>query len=273
MSHARLETANSEGDSARPNLITVVSIAVVACTAADMVHEALGHGVASWLAGDPILSISTVALQNATANRFVSACGTSANLIAGALSFLFLRRLARFTPSAYFLWAFGAFNLLNSGYLIASALLGSGDWAAVIGGLEPALVWRIVLGLAGAALYVFAIRWTANVMLAFVERGEVAPRDLRLLVVPAYLAGGVLMTAASVLNPIDKGLILSSGVAASFGLNFGLLFVPGMVDSRAHQRAPATRRVPFTLFWLVLALVVAVVFVVVLGRGIRFSPS
>ena len=73
----------------RQNVLTVVSIGAVACIAADMVHEALGHGTVSWLAKDPILAISTVALQNALPNRAVSAAGTIANCLVGAASLLF----------------------------------------------------------------------------------------------------------------------------------------------------------------------------------------
>src|SRR2546425_12481157 len=88
----------------RPNLVTVVSVAVVACASADIVHEALGHGIASLLVGDRVLSISSVALQNAAANRFVSACGTSVNCIAGTVALLLLRRAKAFGAASYFLW-------------------------------------------------------------------------------------------------------------------------------------------------------------------------
>ena len=129
----------------RPNLVTLVCVSVVAWSSADMVHEALRHGVASWLVGDRILSLSTVALENAESNRLVSACGTLANLAAGAIALLALRRVEPWTASAYFLWLFGAFNLCNTGYLIFSAVSDSGDWAAVIAGLEPPPLWRTIL--------------------------------------------------------------------------------------------------------------------------------
>lgn len=124
--------------------------------------------------------------------------------------------MRRFTPSAYFLWIFGAYNLLNSGYLVASAVLNSSDWANVIAGLSPPWLWRCVLGLAGATLYVLAIRWTASSMLGLVNRGEVALVDLQRLVLPAYLTAGAVMTIASVFNPISPTLILLSGAGASF---------------------------------------------------------
>jgi hypothetical protein len=171
-----------------------------------MVHEALGHGTVSWLTGDRILSISTVAIQNATASRLVAAAGTSANCLVVILSLLLLRRIRTFSSWTYFLWIFGAYNLLNSGYLVVSAALNNGDWANVIAGLSPPWLWRCVLGLAGATLYIFAIRWTASSMGDMVNRGEVAVVDLQRLVLPAYFAGGAVMTIASVFNPISPSL-------------------------------------------------------------------
>lgn len=255
---------------ARPNLLTIISVAVIACAAADMVHEAIGHGTVSWLTGDRILSLSTVAIQNASANRFVAAAGTSANCLFGGISFLLLRRAKTFGVFAYFLWIFGAFNLLNCGYLVTSAGLNSGDWSYVIAGLLPPLVWRIVLGMAGVVLYTVSVRWAARSLLAFVERREVAARDLQRLIVPAYVAAGVLLTVASVFNPISPSLILLSGVGASFGLNCGLLLVPDIVAGKASNSASVTRGIPFSTIWLVLAVIVAALFVGMLGPGIRF---
>lgn len=237
-----------------------------------MVHEALGHGTASLLTSDRMLSLSTVAIQSATPSRFVSAAGTSANCIVGALSFLLLSRVQKLTPSAYFLWIFGAYNLLNSGYLVVSALLNSGDWASVIAGLSPPWLWRCGLAITGAALYVLAIRWAASILIHLVKNGEVAPRDLQRLVWPAYLAGGVVMTVASIFNPISPSLILLSGAGASFGLNCGLLFLPGIAAKDAGSQTVVARRIPLSCFWLALALVVASIFIGVLGPGIHF-PS
>jgi len=238
------------GELSRPSLLTVASIGAIACVAADMVHEALGHGTASWLTGDRILSLSTVAIQNATVNRFVSAAGTSANCIVGGISLLVLRRIRQFTSLTYFLWIFGAYNLLNSGYLVVSAILRSGDWANVIAGLSPPWMWRCILGLAGATLYLLAIRWTTSSMSDLVNRGEVALADLQRLILPAYLAGGAVMTIAAVFNPISPSLILLSGASASFGLNSGLLFLPGIVAANARGRAPVTRPMLLSFLWL-----------------------
>jgi hypothetical protein len=50
------------------NLVTIVSIAVVAYAAADVVHE-LGHGLVAELRGVKVLSISSVAIQTDQTSR------------------------------------------------------------------------------------------------------------------------------------------------------------------------------------------------------------
>ena len=256
----------------RPNLVTLAFIGATGCTAADMVHEALGHGTASWLTGDHILSISTVALVNATSNRLVCAAGTSANCIVGVLCLLALRRIRTFTPLAYFLWMFGAYNLLNSGYMVLSSIgNGTDDWTRVIAGLSPPWLWRGLLGLTGATVYVLTIHWAASFANDWVNRGEVALADMRRLILPAYFAGGVVMTIASIFNPISKSLILGSRVLPSFGLNFGLLFLPAIVAANTSSRALGTRPMRFSFFWLGLGLVASGLFIGVLGPGIHFS--
>jgi hypothetical protein len=254
------------------NWLTVASIGALACVAADVVHEALGHGMASWLTGNQILSVSTVALQTAVASRVVSAAGTSANGIVGVLCFLSLHRVRRLTAGAYFLWAFGAFNLLNSGYLLFSAGSNTGDWANVIAGLSPHWLWRSLLGIAGATLYALAIRWTASAIGDLTHRGDLASADRQRLVWPAYLAGGAVMTVASVFNPISPSLILVSGAGASFGLNAGLLFLPGMMAATARRHTRVGPPLPFNWFWFALGVVGSGLFIGVLGPGIQFSP-
>jgi len=258
--------------SVRHNWATVAAIGIVAGVSADMVHEALGHGIAAWLTGDRILSLCTVALQNATANRFVSAAGTSANCLVGAGALLLLRRAESLKAWSYFLWIFGAFNLFNAGYLVCSAVTNSGDWANVIAGLSPVWLWRGVLALLGTALYVSSIRWTAGSMIRLVGSGNVVLPNMWRLILPAYLAAGAVMTIASVFNPISPSLILPSGAGASFGLNAGLLFLPGIIagDASGTQGA-AARAMPFSFLWLALAVVFAGIFIVVLGPGIRFG--
>jgi hypothetical protein len=253
------------------NAFTLAAIGALACIAADMVHEGVGHGTASLLMSDQILSLSTVAIQNASANRFVSAAGTMANLIVGVVSLLLLRRVRKLTPAAYLLWVFGALNLFNVGYLVASACMNSGDWAAVISGLSPSWLWRCVLGLLGIFFYYLSLRWVASFAVDFVNLRQVAIEDSRRLVWPAYLAAGVVLTIASIFNPISPNLILGSGIGASFGLNCGFLFVPPIVAGNAIYHGVGEARIPFSAFWLIVSALICGLFIGILGPGINFS--
>jgi hypothetical protein len=265
------ENTTAAAKDSQLNALTLAGIGALACIAADMVHEALGHGIASWLVADPILSLSTVALQTSDPSRVVSAAGTTANVIVGVLSLRLLRRVRRLTASAYFLWAFGAFNLFNVGYLVASAGMNSGDWAAVIGGLSPPWLWRCVLGLGGIIFYVLSVRWVASFAIDFVNHRQVAIGDGGRLVWPAYLSAGVVLTVASLFNPISPSLILGSGVGASFGLNCGFLFVPPIITGNATDHGAGEGRIPFSPFWLIASVSISGLFIAILGPGIHFS--
>ncbi len=255
---------------ALPACATAAAVGTVAMVCADMVHEALGHGTACWLTGNRIVSLSTVAIQTAAPSHFVSAAGTTTNCIAGALSLLLFGRLKRLTASTWFWWLFGVFNLMNSGYLVASAVMNTADWARVIEGLEPNWMWRCILALGGLAVYVLSVKWSAGLLIRRFEAGELGLPDLQRLTLPAYLAAGVVMSVAAIFNPIGPALIIPSGVAPSFGLNAGLLFIPRIVEARVGAERPAPNPMGLSFAWIALAVLSAAVFVAVLGPGIQF---
>ena len=257
--------------SSRDSIATLAAIGVVACALADMTHEVLGHVVAARLLGVRILSLSTVAMQTVAVSRSVAAAGTIANLLVGALSLVIFNRTGAHKGLSYFLWAFAAFNLLNSGYLVASALMGSGDWFVVIGGLSHAWAWRCALAAVGAAVYAGSLRWIARSM-AYRVGHQFSLADLWRLIITVYLAGGAVLTLASVFNPISPKLIFISGMGPSFVLSAGLLRVPALIRSRIVATSP-TVSAPLSLNvgWLTAGIVVGVVFVAVFGRGIHFG--
>lgn len=79
------------------------------------------------------------------------------------------------------------------------------------------------------------IRWLASILLNLVNSGDRTSGTIWDLVLPAYLAGGAVMTLASIFNPISPSLILLSGAGAFFGLNAGLLRVPGIVSGKGSS--------------------------------------
>jgi hypothetical protein len=247
------------------------AIGAIACVLADATHE-LGHAITARLLGVRILSLSSVALQTEEASRLVAAAGTSANVLVGAVTLLIFGRKAKQANSAYFVWLFAAFNLLNSGYLVASAVLMNGDWGNVIGGLPWLFAWRSLLGIVGAFIYAASMHWLVREMAWLIAHKVARATDVRTLVWTAYLASGVVLTFASALNPISARLILISGIGASFGLSAGLLFVPSNLALPASADSQPTRaRAPLSIAWIGAAIILSAIFIAVLGPGIHFG--
>jgi len=249
---------------------TIAAIAVIAFALCDLVHEVLGHGLAVLVVpGVQAISLSSVALQTTGVSRLVAGAGSLANLVVGGCALTFFHRRDRFSPSAYFLWLFGTVNLLNgSGYPLYSAVLGSGDWEVVVRGFEPAIVWRVGLGVVGAIAYVGAVSLSATELARAVELDLVSSMEVPGLVFLAYVVGSTLLVAASALNPIGPSLVLSSGVSSGFAAMAGLTAIPKLVENRVGRRARGAAAIPFSAGWVGVGLVVAIVFTVVIGRGI-----
>jgi hypothetical protein len=261
--------------SARSSLPTVVAIAITAYAACDLVHEVAGHGLAALLIpGVRVLSLSTVALQTTGDSRTVAACGTIANIVAGLVATGVFRRASRFSNATYFCWLFGSLNLLDGcGYPLYSAVLGSGDWEAVVRGWEPAWLWRAALGVLGAAAYWAAAVLAASALARAVREGLVARAETVRLVFPAYVAGGLLLIVASAFNPISSSLILLSGVSSGFAAMAGLTLVPRMVEVRTDGSAGGTGSVTTSVGWMVAGAIVGAGFVGVLGPGLTFASA
>jgi hypothetical protein len=257
-------------DPGRSNLLTVVGVAIIGYAACDMVHEVLGHGLPTLLSSDVrAVMLTTVALSTVGSSRVVVAGGTIANLVAALLAFLVFQRMKGFGATRYFAWLFATLNLLNAtGYFILSGFLGSGDWAVVIADLQPQFLWRVMLSLLGLVGYAASTYMSADMLAALVRRGDIRQRDVRRLIVPAYIGGGVLLVAGAALNPIDSALVLSSGASTGFGAMSGLLAIPWLVENRTQDRSGA-HPLPLSGGWVISAIGTALIFIVVIGRGIR----
>ena len=255
---------------AHSSLMAVIAVAIVAYATNDVIHELIGHGTVALLLGIKITSISSVGMQSLERSRILSAAGSIANILAGVICFLWLQRRKNFGRAGYFLWLLGFVNVMGGTcYLLASALLNNGDWSVVIADLNPAWAWRAAMGLVGLGLYFVFVRWAGALMARFVDLGEISRDDLPWLTIPAYLAGGALMTLAAVFNPFSASLILLSGVGASLGLTWGLLLIPGIVERRTSNTRMDSQVLSSNWKWTALAVVVAIFFVAVFGPGVR----
>jgi hypothetical protein len=250
------------------DLPTVIAVAVVA-SASSVVHELIGHGAGCLLTGvEPVL-VSSIILQSAGGNRIVDVGGPVANILVGAVAFYLFRRQPKFTAFSFFLWLFAATNLLvATGYLFYSGLTNWGDWASVIRGLRPQYAWRATISIAGIVLYIGVVRLLCRSMITLVKEGEVRLSDVRRLIFPAYLTCGLLAVASAAFNPVSPRLIWVNGFSGSFLAFLGLLRIPSIVDQYTTETHEG-KAIPFSPTWTAFAVIVAILFIFVLGRGIR----
>jgi len=262
-----------------PDLWTLIAIAVVAYAVSDVAHEGLGHGGACILAGGrPAVLATTHFVCDETglspaATASISAAGTVVNLALGGLALALLGSPRPRGSGRYFLWLLMTINLLQgAGYWLFSGAADIGDWAHVIGGLEPRWGGRAGLIVAGAAGYWAAIQLSLGRLLPFLGPGEDRRRRAWTLCLVPYVTGAALFVLAGLPNPVGFVLVLVSSAAASLGGTSALAWMTQLL--RNERRFPPSARPPIVLgrspAWLALGVLTALAFVIVLGPSIRF---
>lgn len=259
--------------------VTVASLAVLAYAAANVLHEGLGHGGACLLVGGTPRLLASVsfdcAAPSVAGERVVAAAGTIVNLVVGGLAAWAYRSAAARGPALrFFLWLFATINVMQGfGYFLFSGVGRIGDWADVMAGVQPEWVWRATLAIAGGALYYLATVRAFRALGRFIgglssDRFPIGQR-LSLL---AYATGAALYGVAGMLNPGGALLLLVSAAAASLGGTSGLAWGPTILRaSHESSSTPVPTRIARDGRLVAVAVVVAVVFIFVLGPGIRFN--
>lgn len=259
-----------------PDVWTVIAIAIVATVAGDVIHEALGHGGTCLLTCGHALGLSSVYFDCDRDTRIVAAGGTIANLISGILCFGASRMVRRAAWLRYFLWLLMTMNLLEaSGYFLFSGVGNIGDWARVIQGLQPAWAWHLGLIVAGAVSYWFFVCFALLELRPFLgPDDEMRLRRARRLTQIPYFTDGILSCIAGLFNPVGMVLVAISAAAASFGGSSGLAWM-GMLLRGPRVRSTELQMPEITRSWgwIVAAGVVAVLFIAVLGPGLKWPAQ
>jgi hypothetical protein len=266
--------------STKADRLTLAAIALAAFALSNVVHEGVGHGGACLLVGGRAVALSAIHFEgdlaglSPAAGKWMATGGTLANLALGLLAWAALRA-ARAAPGSVrlFLWLSMTINLLQAaGYWLFSGIGGFGDWAEVIEGWEPRWAFRLGLTALGGVAYWALVQRSLRELVPLLGPGPgLWRRALPVTVVP-YLVGGVLYVAAGFLNPVSPLLVLVSAAAASFGGTSGLAWMAQPLRNERrfpphHGPAPGIPRSPA---WLAAGAAIALLFVGVLGPGIRF---
>ena len=244
---------------------TISSMAVLASTAATLLHEGVGHGVTAWVRGDMPTELTSNHLSTLLPGRWVEAGGTLVNLIAGAISLLVSRAAGSRANLRYFLWILAALNLLpGAGYFLFSGIFGFGDWQEVIRGLPHQLALRVSMTIFGAALYVSVVR-----LLAVAVRPFCSTRSAYNVVGRLPYSGACLFScAAGSLDPLELKLFLVSTVPAAFGGSSGLMWADSLLPQKLTEGPLLVLRQPE---WWIAAAMVGLSYVLIIGRGIRLA--
>jgi len=199
----------------------------------------------------------------------VCAAGIVFNVIAGAALWLIARRSANIAVHVrYFVWLAMAYNLFTGwGYVVSSSLSNSGDLANAFRAASPAWHWRAIAAPVGALFYVLSTWIAAARMRPLIGPGYTA-RLWRLILIP-YFGSAVVASAAGALNQImNARLAITLAVSTTLGC-WGVLLVPLILLTGRTAPAPAAPAIPRSLGWIVAAVLVAAVFVGVVGPGLR----
>lgn len=254
--------------------LTIAAIATISYILTNVLHEAAGHGGACLLGGGKVLAISTVDMECSPETRLVMAGGTLMNVVAGALCFALGRVTPRTSPRLrYFMWLSMTVNLFTAaGYFGFSGLGGFGDWASFIQGYRPQWLWRVAMTIFGAAAYILVARFSLLELRPLIgsDKQKRFARAARLSKIP-YFAGGILACAAGSLNPQGMILVALSAAASTFGGTSGLLWMMHWLKGNSIPLGSESEPMPIRRSWpwIVTAFVLALMFVVVLGPGVR----
>ena len=193
--------------------------------------------------------------------HLIASAGIVANILFGALALLGARYIpTRLQATRFACWFYSHATLfMGSGYLAGFAFLPFGDVHAAIAGLSMEIVWQVVAFIGGVAIYAATFSDARRTVSIWLDGKD----DLKLILVP-YLAMGITVTAASLLNP-GGALSAAWAAAATFGVNYGLV-----AAARGIHSAPMPERLNIarSYSWIALGVVSTLVLFVVLGPGV-----
>jgi len=236
------------------SVLTLIAIACCAYAVADLAHETLGHGGACLASGGKVLLIDTTFEDCSVHSRWIDGAGPLTGIAVALLAWLGARNTQIANWRVFLVLLFADAMFWNIGYMIKSGIAWSGDWHFLIKGLQPANILHIAIAAAGIALYIAVMRMLVGVWPTGrgISSGQLA--------VIAYLTAAILSAAAGFLDPHGPHAILSDALPSSLGA-VGLPLV-GLRQRTEVGIVPSPT-------WIVVGAISAVIFVAILGPGIK----
>jgi hypothetical protein len=255
---------------ANDDVLTVCAISLLAASLGNLVHEGLGHAATALLTGTKSGVLSTVAWSSDVDSRLVAAGGTLANLAAAMVFWIGLRSAKGASIRLrFFLLTSFAFNVLaGTGYFFFSGVTNFGDWAVVIADSSAHWLWRTLLVVGGIASYYAGVFLVGTGLVRYVGVPRNNLRRLRNLTFIPYFSAVLLSCAGGLLNPIGIQLMWQSALPGAAGAHSGLLWLRYYIPKETVPERPPDG-VARNNAWIIAGLAVSLVFIFVMGHGIR----
>lgn len=259
--------------------LTLVAITIIVYIIQNILHEFVGHGIATILVGGEIISWSTAYLENdldAVSNigkQIVSASGPVINILFGLLFWAILHFKKRTASSIdYFIWLSMTVNLLTgTGYFLFSGVIGIGDWNNVISYFNHYWLWRSILIILGIISYLGVIWVSLNTLNLYIGTSGIRNKlALRLTLIP-YLFGSAASTIGAIFNPISMVFVFTSA-ASTFGGTSGLAWMAQLYSTKLFSKKDCEAIIiKRNYIWIMLAFILLIIHVIIIGQSIKFK--
>jgi hypothetical protein len=183
--------------------LTLVSIGAIAYVFADIIHEAIGHGVTCLILGNKITLLTSVYFRSEPHSFITDSFGPILNLIAGLTIWIILKHLnvANLYVKLLLILTM-VFNFFWFSWMcIYSGITNTDDFALYIPTQTMLFFWRLFLMLVGLSTYFFTFKLT-------LKRTELqsvlATINVRQLFLIPYLSAGIFaFIAVSFYRPLS----------------------------------------------------------------------
>ncbi|TXF75016.1 hypothetical protein [Chryseobacterium sp.] len=180
--------------------LTLIFIGVLAYIFADIVHEAIGHGLTSLILGNRITLLSSVYFRSQPHSFITDAFGPLLNLFVGILLLIVLKKISfsEFYVKPLFIIAYLFQMFWFSWMCIYAAVTDSGDLAFYFPQEKSAYVWRAVLVLIGFSAYWFSFQSTSKII-----QSSAKLKNRTFYIIPYWSAGVAALFAVSFYRPFS----------------------------------------------------------------------
>jgi len=264
---------------------TIAAIGIVAWCIFAVLHEILGHAGAAILLGEQVQGAVTTTvhiadfynLEHVTDRigwwgfRTVAAAGTFVNFLAATLALLFLRSKSVTLPAMrYFLWFFATLSIFQQAFWLAVMPFASlgGDWAAFFIELRPAIPWKLGATLTGIILLWIGFKVPLRLWATTFGTGT-QHSDLIWQLSSVPLVAAFTVQIFSVLwSPLSGSRYTTLVSLFSFIPLMIWLVIFNTTKHFQDNSSSETIRIERSYGWMAAGIIVAIIFIGVLGPGI-----